>query len=190
MSKFYVALVHYPVYDKNGKIVTTAVTNVDVHDIARSSVTYGVDGYFLVTPVEQQRALVTELLEHWKDGPGATYNKRRSQAISFVRVVADLSEAMRVVESETGQRPITVGTGASLDERTVTHQKMREILAEASSPVLLLFGTGWGLEKRFVDSMDYLLKPIRGKVTYNHLSVRSAAAIMLDRLLGRGLDDI
>jgi hypothetical protein len=31
----YLALLHYPVYDKNHQVVTTAVTNMDIHDIAR-----------------------------------------------------------------------------------------------------------------------------------------------------------
>ena len=33
----WVALVHHPVYDKNHKVVATALTNLDLHDIARSS---------------------------------------------------------------------------------------------------------------------------------------------------------
>jgi hypothetical protein len=31
---------------------------------------------------------------------------------------------------------------------------------------------------------DYILDPLAGAGTYNHLSVRSAVAIILDRLLG------
>ena len=32
-----IALVHHPVLDKGGAIVTTALTNLDVHDLARSA---------------------------------------------------------------------------------------------------------------------------------------------------------
>jgi hypothetical protein len=32
---------------------------------------------------------------------------------------------------------------------------------------------------------DYILDPLVGSGNYNHLSVRSAVAIMLDRLLGK-----
>ena len=35
------------------------------------------------------------------------------------------------------------------------------------------------------DKSDYVLEPIGGGGDYNHLSVRSAASIMLDRLFGR-----
>ena len=52
-------------------------------------------------------------------------------------------------------------------------------------PLLMLFGTGWGLSKEVLDIADHRLAPIQGASAYNHLSVRSAAAIILDRLLGR-----
>jgi hypothetical protein len=46
-------------------------------------------------------------------------------------------------------------------------------------------GTGWGLTEECFSAADFILEPIAGNGSYNHLSVRSAAAIMLDRLLGR-----
>lgn len=186
----YVALVHYPIYDKNRKVVATAVTNVDVHDISRASATFGVSGFFVVTPVALQRMLVQELLAHWKDGPGAVYNPRRSEAISFARVVPDLAQATEAIQEETGYRPITLGTGASLTQGIISHSKAREILAGPQGAALLVLGTGWGLERSFLDGMDYLLAPIKGPGEYNHLSVRSAASILLDRLLGRELSDM
>ena len=50
-KRSYVALVHHPVYDKQHQVVSTAVTNLDIHDIARSCCTYGVAGYYVVYPV-------------------------------------------------------------------------------------------------------------------------------------------
>jgi hypothetical protein len=47
-----------------------------------------------------------------------------------------------------------------------------------------LFGTGWGLTEELFDRADFILEPIKGSGDYNHLSVRTAAAIILDRLLG------
>jgi hypothetical protein len=43
-------------------------------------------------------------------------------------------------------------------------------------------GTGWGLTDEFMSSVDRVLEPIQGTAPYNHLSVRSATAIILDRL--------
>src|SRR4029079_5707170 len=45
-ATIYVALLHHPVYDKNHAIVTTAVTNMDIHDISRSGRTYGIAGFY------------------------------------------------------------------------------------------------------------------------------------------------
>jgi hypothetical protein len=53
-------------------------------------------------------------------------------------------------------------------------------------PVLLLFGTGWGLTEEVLAAADRRLEPIQGAGDFNHLSVRAACAITLDRLLGRG----
>ena len=55
MTRLAIALVHHPVLDKNGQIVTTAVTNMDIHDIARSAATYGVRRFYVVTPVKALR---------------------------------------------------------------------------------------------------------------------------------------
>ena len=70
----YISLLHYPVYDKNGRVVSTAVTNLDIHDIARMSKTFGLAGYFLVTPVDDQREMVQRILQHWLAGPGRDYS--------------------------------------------------------------------------------------------------------------------
>jgi len=52
----------------------------------------------------------------------------------------------------------------------------------AQEPSLLVLGTGYGLADEMLDRCDVLLEPIRGNDEYNHLSVRAAAAIILDRL--------
>jgi hypothetical protein len=47
-----------------------------------------------------------------------------------------------------------------------------------------VLGTGWGLTDELMAGCDRRLAPIRCGTDYNHLSVRSACAIMLDRLYG------
>ena len=181
----YIALLHYPVYDKNHRQIATAVTNVDVHDIARLSATFGVKGFYLVTPVEQQRELIGEMVGHWIHGVGAEYNPRRKEALELARVVADLDEVVSRVMKLSGCEPVTVGTGANVKDRMVSFDRLSELLQERDGAAILVFGTGWGLEKSFFDSLDYVLEPVRGAGEYNHLSVRSAAAIIVDRLVGR-----
>lgn len=51
-------------------------------------------------------------------------------------------------------------------------------------PVLLVFGTGHGLAPEVLEGCDAILRPLRWMDGYNHLSVRAAAAIIMDRLLG------
>lgn len=56
------------------------------------------------------------------------------------------------------------------------------MLNEPGAPLVLVLGTGWGLVEEILEKADVILEPIRGMGDYNHLSVRAAAAIMLDRL--------
>ena len=53
-SNLYIGLVHHPIYDKRREIVATAVTNFDVHDIARCAKTFGLGGFFVITPLESK----------------------------------------------------------------------------------------------------------------------------------------
>ena len=56
-------------------------------------------------------------------------------------------------------------------------------------PYLLMFGTGWGMSEELLERSDYFLEPVSGPTDYNHLSVRSACAVILDRLLGEREDE-
>lgn len=185
----YLALLHYPVHNKTGETVATAVTNVDIHDIARSARTYGLKGYYLVTPVEQQRALIAEILGHWTEGAGASHNPRRADALSRAEVVPSLQMAVEAITAREGRRPMVVATGARLAGDIVGFDALRDrIESRADGPAaswLVLLGTGWGMTAEVIDGADLRLAPIDGVDGYNHLSVRSAAAIMLDRLLGQ-----
>lgn len=184
MAPLYVVLLHHPVYDKQGRIVSTAVTNMDVHDLARIGTTYGVRGLFIATPVRALRLLVAKIMEHWRTGFGATYNETRREALALVRLVSDLDQTILEIERETGEAPVLVATSAREGERRVTFAGLRRRLREERAPHLLVLGTGWGLAPEVMDRVDLILEPIRGVGAYNHLPVRGAAAIMLDRLLG------
>ncbi|HJV35711.1 RNA methyltransferase [Geomonas sp.] len=185
-ANFSIALIHYPVYDKNHDIVATAVTNLDVHDIARSARTYGLSRYYIVTPVEEQRRLVEKIRTHWLEGWGSTYNPKRKLALELLKTEDTLQAAVAEVEERTGKRPKLVVTGASGRPNSVTFGELKALMdADPDQPFMLLLGTGWGLTEQVFKASDYVLEPISGGGDYNHLSVRSAAAIMLDRLFGR-----
>lgn len=183
-SRLYVALVHHPVIDKNGETIASAVTNLDLHDIARVSRTYGVKGYYVITPLADQIVLVNRILDHWIAGPGGRYNPKRRQALELIRVKERFADAVAEITTGEGRRPLTVATTARRDAGSLDCRQLREMLANAT-PVLLAFGTAWGLSDDFMASVDHILDPLAGTGTYNHLSVRSAVSIILDRLLGR-----
>lgn len=178
----YAALLHYPVYDKKHHTIATSLTNLDLHDIARAAATYGLAGYYLVQPLENQRALMQQLLEHWHSGFGAAYNPDRETALSLVHVCPQLADAVSAIEQHSGSRPQLIATGAGIAGGITDYTAMRRIMQQQGGSYLLLFGTGWGLCEEIIDSADFRLAPIYGRGDYNHLSVRSAAAIMFDRL--------
>src|SRR5574340_1006384 len=182
MSDLYLALLHHPVLDKNGLIVTTAVTNMDIHDISRSARTFSVRGFYVVTPVKALQVLAAKIIEHWQTGYGSTYNVTRKDALSLVRLEHDLDGVLVDLERRTGTRPRLVATSARSGPDRTSFRALRAQLATSPDPHLIILGTGWGLTPEVTERADVLLEPIQGPTDYNHLSVRSAAAIILDRL--------
>lgn len=182
----YAALVHYPVRSREGGMITSAITNVDVHDIARSSRTYGLAGYFVVSPIAAQRVLVDRILEHWKTGAGARRVPERSNALSRCHPIASIDDALASIEKDAGAPAQIVVTEArpELAMRAVSFASMRERLKGETRPSLILFGTAHGLHPDVLARADFVLEPIEGAADYNHLSVRAAAAITFDRLFG------
>lgn len=178
-----IALVHYPVVNKRAEIIGSAVTNLDIHDIARTARTYGLAEYFIVTPYADQQNLVEELLAHWKTGHGSTYNPARKEALDRVCVVDSLASVIALLTERYGKRPLLVTTSALLRETTIGYGALTERIKN-QEPILLVFGTAHGLAPEIIALSDTTLPPIKGGTDYNHLSVRSAVSIILDRLLG------
>ncbi|ODN31376.1 RNA methyltransferase [Fervidobacterium thailandense] len=189
LSKIYVALIHYPVLGRDGRIITTAVTNLDIHDIARTSRTYNVKRYYVVTHLPAQQDIVRKVLGYWTEGFGKTYNPNRSDALSIVELKSYVEDVIEAIEKEEGARPIVMFTSAKVRPNTITYEEGKRIILETERPVLLLFGTGWGMPKELEEMCDYSLEPVRGKGDFNHLSVRAAVAIILDRLIGENYEN-
>lgn len=180
----YIALLHYPVYDRRERVTATALTTLDVHDVARLARTYGLKGFYVVTPLQSQQTLARRLIDHWVTGRGAEYNPTRMEALSLVRIAGDLESVLTGIELEEGRKAKTVATTARRYTGSRSYEEMNKLLRDGGdAPYLILLGTGWGLTREVAEGADYLLEPIEGK-GYNHLSVRTAAAIILDRLLG------
>jgi hypothetical protein len=181
-----IGLVHYPVLDRGGETVTTAITNLDLHDMSRSARTYGVEELYVVHPVAAQRLLAERIQSHWVSGSGKKRIPDRSLALELLRIVPGLDDVYAAIAGPAGRRGVSIWTtAASARSGPVTsYASARSLLQQAPLPVLILFGTGWGLAASIVEDADLRLEPIRGESDYNHLSVRAACAITLDRLLG------
>ncbi|MCD4828680.1 MAG: RNA methyltransferase [Candidatus Cloacimonetes bacterium] len=179
MVKLHVALVHHPVKNRHGERVTTAVTNLDVHDMSRVCRTFGVRALWLINPLSSQRELLQPLLDFWQDGDGVQFNADRAKALELVRWSDSIADAIEKIEQQEGATPLVVATTANRHAGQSTLNQMERI----EQPALLLFGTGHGLCDDVLDGADFVLQPIEGAGNgYNHLPVRAAAAIVLDRL--------
>ena len=183
-ARIALALVHHPVLDAAGAITTTAITNLDVHDLARSAKTFGATELFVVHPIEAQRQLVDRIREHWLHGSSGRRIPARKAALELVRAVPSLGDAVVALG---GRQHVELWITAAREVAPpVSFSEARALLSDASRTVLLVFGTGWGLAAPVVDDADRVLPPVRAEFDskYNHLSVRAACAIILDRLRG------
>ncbi|MCU0557384.1 MAG: RNA methyltransferase [Desulfobacterales bacterium] len=183
MPNLYVALVHHPVVNKNGEVIAAAVTNLDLHDIARAAKTYDIKGFYVTTPLADQQLLVQRITAHWLEGAGGRYNPKRREALALIRLADCLEQALAEIGREEGERPQTVATAARRRPGSISFGGLRRQLAKGSPHVLVL-GTAWGLAPSVFQAADWVLEPVQGPSQYNHLPVRSAAAIIMDRLLG------
>lgn len=186
----YLALLHYPVNNRNGLVVTTSVTNMDIHDISRTAKTYGVKKLFLVTPVLEQHQLVSRILTHWLSDAARKYHPDRGEAVSLVELAHSFEDVKIAIKNVHGQLPEVIMTTARVLPDAVSHSAIRKELEDSTiaRPVLIVFGTGWGIAEAFFPEVHRFLAPVHGPEGiegYNHLSVRAAAATVLDRLFGR-----
>ena len=184
MSACSIALVHHPVLDRQGHVITTAVTSIDLHDLARSAKTYGLEHVFIVHPVPIQRELVDRIQAHWVQGSGKKRIPTREAALAMLRTVPTLDD----VYADLGGRDAVdlYVTAARAEGADVTSfADARERISSRTKHSLIVFGTGWGLANAVLEDADVRLAPIRSqRSSYNHLSVRAACAIVLDRLFG------
>lgn len=187
-TEIYIALVHNPVLSKKGEVICSAVTNLDIHDIARAGKTYGVEKYFVVTTLSDQKILADKIVRHWTDGRGGEKNPDRREALKLISIVDSIEDAVKEIQVRTDKKITIVATTAKKQEADVSFSELKCDI-EKGGAFLILFGTAWGLSDEVLDFSDRILAPLQLKSEYNHLSVRSAASIILDRLLAQGYED-
>lgn len=183
-EKSYLLLVHHPTVDREGKIITSAITTLDMHDFARLAKTYGLGGVLVQTNLPQQVELIKRLLGHWIDGYGGARNANRKEAIEGVTFWPTAGEAIKGAEAVHGQRPVVIATSArDVGRPVITFDEARSI-CNGPRPAVIIFGTASGLAPEVFCECDFVVEPIGSPSGYNHLSVRSAASIVVDRIFG------
>lgn len=185
MADLFLALLHHPVLDRNGRIITSAVTSLDLHDLARSAHTYGLSAVFIVHPIPEQRSFAHSVIDHWKFDFGRAFDSRRREALELIEIVTELDEALVSAERRAGARPLLIHTSARTSGGISFGALRARLDAADSPPAMILLGTGFGLAPAVAERADLVLEPVRGPGDYNHLSVRAAASVILDRLRGR-----
>ena len=178
-----IGLLHFPVYNKNKEVVITSITTSSLHDISRTAKTFGVDNFYIITPLQSQQELINRLVKHWQIGYGAQYNPTRRDAFQKVLVVNNFGDCLGDLKKKYGQDAMTVVTSACSQKNCISYADLRDKIRRVHQPYLIVFGTGWGIEQSFIEKMDMAIEPIYGQKNYNHLSVRAAVAIILDRLI-------
>lgn len=181
--KLYMVLLHYPVYNKNKEIVATSIVIHDLHDMSRAAKTYGIKKFYVVQPMEEQKKVVGRILHFWET-VGYEYNPNRLEAISILSVKDTLYNVVDEIKEIEGIAPFIVGTSAKRRKNTISFIELANKLKD-EIPILVVFGTGWGIPEEFENNFHAFLPPIVGIGDFNHLSVRSASSIILDRLILR-----
>jgi hypothetical protein len=181
-NNLYVALIHFPVMNKKDEPIGSSLTTIDLHDIARASITFGVKGFYVVTPYEDQALLANQVIEHWTKGVGGKLNPFRKSALELIHVAKTLDDVVKQIEEKAKKQVVTIATSAKKAVDSITTEEFRQKLDNKASHVLI-FGTAWGLADELINTCDFILDPIYGNTEYNHLSVRSAASIYLDRII-------
>ncbi|GBC88163.1 MAG: RNA methyltransferase [Hydrogenobacter thermophilus] len=181
----FIALLHYPALDRHGKIIVTSFTTMDLHDIARPSRAYEINTYYIVQPVDGQRLVIKKQLDYWLSEEGKRTNPTRNEIVKLVKLMYTFDEVVEDITNIRGKRPVIVGTDARDYPNAVSYEFLRREIENRDRDFLIVFGTGYGIPPDLMATFDYVLEPIYGAGDWNHLSVRNAVAIILDRLLSK-----
>lgn len=180
-----IALLHYPAMNKDGKLIITSFTTMDLHDIARPARAYEINTYYIVQPVDGQRWIIEKQINYWMSEEGRRTNPTRNEIVQLVKLAYTFEEVLEDIKRLRGSKPLVVGTDARTYPNTITYRQLSEEIHRREKDFLIVFGTGYGIPPDLMNSFDYILEPVYGAGDWNHLSVRNAVAIILDRLLSK-----
>lgn len=181
MGSLHIALMHHPVLNKAGKQICSSLTNLDIHDIARAALCNGVKNYWIIHPQKEQLKLLSSILDFWNASKDLPYNPSRSEALSIIKHTQTFESLIDNITTQEATRPTIITTTARSMPRQIGFDKLK-LIHQSPRPILLVFGTAHGLADEVHARANYILAPLTGTGSYNHLSVRSAVAVILDRV--------
>ncbi len=185
MPRISIALVHHPVAGKNGQEIASSITTLDVHDMARYGKTFGAERIYIITPVADQKVLVERMKSHWTDEEYLKkQNVRREGTVELLVTLPSVEDAVAHARTRS-KRVKLLATTAQRVPGAVSTDEWRARAAEEADEWIILFGTAYGLGKSLMERAECTLLPIDGAGAFNHLPVRGASAIILDRLISR-----
>lgn len=185
-SDIHLVLRHDHVLGREGQEIHANVTQVDLHDFSRLAMTYDLAGFHAVTEISSQHRICGEILDYWREGAGKTYNPDRVAALDKLHIHAHFDDCLKTIASQSAKAPFLLATSAKPHHKNIDFQSLPSIIESSGRPLVVLFGTAWGLSAEQMNRCDGTLPPICGQHGYNHLSVRCAAAIIVDRLFSQG----
>lgn len=175
-------LCHSPVLLEKDKSGCSSLTNLDIHDIARISRSYGLGPFFVLHPYDDQHQLLGSILEHWRRSGESHADRKR--ALEHVQAVKTFEDVENFCIEYYGKAPSWLVTSANWPKKNnscISYKEIRKLCADG--PVIICLGTAKGLDISLLPIKYLRVAPIR-HLDENHLSVRSAAAIAADRILG------
>ena len=114
---------------------------------------------FLVHPSPNQQELIRDIISYWQDGYGGQYNPDRKDAFNIIKSAETLEEVQEYLESMNGEKVFTVATDARLYSNTISYSQLKNMVFNEEKSFLLLFGTGWGIQKEIMESCDIYYNP-------------------------------
>ena len=180
--RIHLVLRHDHVLGRENQTIHSSVTQTDLHDFCRLTLTYGLGGFHCVTEIEAQHRLCADILDFWRNGFGKQYNPDRVAALGALHIHRAFDDLVADMTERDGQPPLIVGTSAKPCANQVDFSDFFSIMESSGRSALVQFGTSWGLSSDQLHRCDRVLPPIYGHDGYNHLSVRCAAAIIVDRI--------
>lgn len=127
--------------------------------------------------------MAQSIIDHWTTGVGSALNPDRKNALELIRVTSTFEQVVQQIKCDRGEPVVSIATSASASSDTLIGTKAIQHKLESNASHVIVFGTAWGLSDEIMKQCDYILAPVRGQGDYNHLSVRSAASIYLDRIV-------